>query len=1004
MPRCVAARLGLLSALLALQPAWGLDPNRSIAQFIHHRWDRSSFPGGEVHSLAQTTDGYLWAGAQNGLFRFDGIAFRKFDFSTSSPYSTGPVLALRADAAGGLWVLLESPGLLRFFNGAFAAPTPDAAVLSGARGLGLGISREVLVVRPGDLLRYRGGKLQPLIPAGGPVGGDATSIAETADGTVWLGTSTIGVETFRNGKSSSLPGLPDTKVNCFDATPQGDLWIGTDNGLAHWDGVRMAPHDVPAALAHTQILSLARDNDSNLWVGTPDGLARIDRLGNLALEPAGGRRRPVYAIFEDRERNLWVGRQDGLEEYRDTAFFAYEPATTESAGNEGPLYADPKGRIWYGPSSGGLEWIQDNVRGAVPELRAEVVYSLAGATGEVWAGTRESGLVQVRVDGAAYSVRAYTAAGGLAQGPVVALCRARDGAVWAGTLNGGVSEVREGRIVTYTTANGLESNMVTAISEAVDGTVWIATANGLQTRKGGAWQARPNQDELPPGRINSLLWDSAGVLWIATDSGLAFASGNRIAAVRNPPPNLQGPILGLADDGLGGLWIATDSHVLRAARAALLGLAGGAPPPREFDTADGLPSTGGVRRDRSVVADSGQRIWMSLAGGICVTDPARVSDGSAPAIVHIEGVTVDGEALKLWNDLRISSGHRRVSFDFIALSLASPEKVRYRYRLDPLDGQWTEPAAVRQAVYSNLGPGKYKFRLMASNSDGIFNSAESAVAMEVTPRLWQLLWFQLLVGLATVAAAVALYRYRLYLLTTELNVRFEERLAERTRLAQELHDTLLQGFLSISLQVQVAASAVPADSKAKPILTRVVVLMRQVIEEGRNTVRGLRAEIQQAPTLESAFSDIPAEIAPYEAGADRAEFRMVVEGDPRPLHPLLRDEVYRIGREAILNALRHSKASHIEAELRFSPQQLQLFVRDDGTGIDEEILQFGREKHWGLTGMRERAERIGARLHVMSRESAGTEIQLDVPAHLAFLDERPKRKWFGARRRFNSEL
>ncbi|HKE27050.1 MAG TPA: two-component regulator propeller domain-containing protein, partial [Bryobacteraceae bacterium] len=810
--------------------------------------------------MAQTTDGYLWVGAQNGLFRFDGVTFRKFDFSNLSPYPAGPVLGLRADAAGGLWMLLKLPGLLRFFNGEFEAPTPNATLLSGAHGLGLGISGEVLVVRPGDILRYRGGKLRPIAPGSG----DGTSIAETADGTLWLGGPTRGVEVVRNGTSSPLRGLPDTKVNCLDAAPNGDVWIGTDNGLAHWVGARIVPNEVPAALAHAQILSLARDHDSNLWVGTPEGLARIDRFGRLALDRA--RSRPVYAIFEDRERNLWVGRQDGLEEYRDTSFFAYEPATRDSAGNDGPLYADSNGRTWYGPSSGGLEWAQGTARGRVPQFGNDVVYALAGGAGEVWAGTRESGLMRVRAEGSAYSVQAFTAAGGLAKGPVIALCRARDGAVWAGTLHSGISEVRDGRIVTYTTDNGLASDEVTAIAEGMDGTLWIATGNGLQTRKGGAWQARPDQDELPPGRVNSLLWDSAGILWVATDSGLAFTSSGRISAVRNPPTELQGPILGLADDAHGGLWMTTDTHVVRAGRAPLLSLAGAAPAPRKFDTADGLPSTVGVRRDHSVVADSSRRIWLSVGGGICVIDPSRILGTSAPSIVHIEGVTVDGEALKSWNDLQISAGRRRVSFDFVALSLTSPERVRYRYRLDPLDGQWTEPAVARQAVYANLGPGRYRFRLMASNSDGVFNGGETVVAMAVTPRLWQRLWFQLLAGLTVVAMMFALYRYRLHRLTAQLNMRFEERLAERTLIAQELHDTLLQGFLSISMQMQVAADAVPADSRALPILTRLLDLMRQVIEEGRNTLRGLRAESRLAPGLESAFSNIPAEFAPSVAG------------------------------------------------------------------------------------------------------------------------------------------
>lgn len=945
-----------------------------------------------MHAVAQTTDGYLWIGAERGLFRFDGVAFRKFDFSTSSPYPAGPILALRTDTRGGLWVLLESPGLLRLYNGVFEVPKPDAVLATGALGLGRGASGEVLIVRPRDLLRERDGHLQS-IPAAG--GGDGTSIAETADGTVWIGTPSIGVTVRRNGQSARLSGLPDTKVNCIEALPQGELWIGTDNGLAHWNGARIVPRDVPPALTHIQILSLARDSDSNVWVGTPQGLARLDRFGNLAMEPSGGRVRPVYAIFEDRERNLWVGRQDGLEQYRDTAFFAYQPASRDSAGNAGPLYADPSGRIWYGPSSGGLEWIQGSARGRVAEFGDDVIYALAGGAGEVWAGTRQSGLLRVLQQGNGYSVRAFSAADGLAKGPVVALCRQRDGTVWAGTLNGGLSRIRHDRVVSYTTASGLTSNSVTAIAEANDGTLWIATASGIQTIANDAFGSRPNQDELPPGRINSLVWDSAGMLWVATDSGLAFANANRIAAIRNPPADLQAPILGLADDDRGYLWIVTDSRVIRVARETLLGDANTAPPPRAFDTADGLPSTEGVRRDRPVLQDSSRRIWVSLGGGLSVIDPARAAYTSAPAILHIEGVSVDGERLASWNALRLASGHRRVAFDFIALSLASPEKVRYRYRLDPLDSQWTEPSAVRQAVYANVGPGKYRFRLMASSSDGVFSTAETTVSLEVVPRFWQLLWFQLAIGLAAVLAAFAIYRLRLRRMAAELNMRFEERLAERTRLAQELHDTLLQGFLSISIQVQVAAGAVPAESKAKPILTRVVELMQQVIDEGRNTVRGLRTEPQEVLPLQDALSRVPGEVTPFNEHRRNADFHVVVEGDPRPLHPLLRDEVYRIGREAILNAFRHSEASHIEVEIRYSPHHFQLFVRDDGTGIDSHTLHFGREKHWGLPGMRERAERIGATLHVMSRDSAGTEIHLDVPSHVAFRDERPKgRTWF----------
>jgi len=991
---CVRVRRLLLMVLLA-PAAWGLDPNRPIGQYIHQRWGRSqAFSGGEVNAIAQTDDGYLWIGARNGLYRFDGIAFRAFDLAAAAAVPAGPVLGLRADAGGGLWVLLQSPGLLRYYGGAFETPLADNALMRAATALGRGIPGDVLISRPGNPLRYRGGKLQPILPGTGGLG---IAITETADGTVWIGTRDEGLLMIRIGQpAAAVAGLPDRKINCLEPTPRGDLWIGTDSGLTRWDGARIASRGVPAELAHARILSLARDSDENIWVGTAEGLARVDRLGNLALEPAHGQAaQPVNAIFEDRERNLWVGRPNGLEQYRDTAFFAYEPATKDVSGNEGPLYADPSARTWHGPSSGGLDWLQGGSRGTVPEFGNDVVYSLAGAAGEVWAGTRQSGLIRVRAEGNAWSIRIYSAAQGLAKGPVVAVCRQRDGAVWAGTLNGGLSQVLGDRIVTFTTADGLASNSITAIAEAADGRMWVATANGLQTMANGAWQPRPNQDELPPGRINSLVPDSAGVLWLATDSGLAFAKGGRIAAVRNPPAALQGQILGLADDGRGYLWIVTDSHVVRAPREALLAAAGSAEVRREFDVADGLPSTEGVRRHPSVLPDSRQRIWMSLGGGICVVDPSRVPRATPPAIVHIEAVAVDGERVASWNALRISSGRRRVAFDFLALSLAAPERVRYRYRLDPFDSQWSEPGEARQAVYTNLGPGTYRFRLVASNSDGIWNSAETSVPLTVVPHFWQVWWFQAAGGLAVLLVVFAVYRLRLHQLATKLSLRFEERLAERTRLARELHDTLLQGFLSVSMQVHVAAGAIPDDSKAKPILTRALQLMQNVIEEGRNTVRGLRTAPQEGPPLEVALSEVPAEATIPGSPQEEVGFRVVVEGDPRPLHPLLRDEVYRIGREAILNAFRHSEASHIEAELRYSPRHFQLFVRDDGTGIDAQILQFGREKHWGLAGMRERAERIGGQFHVMSREAAGTEIQLEIPAHLAFRDEKPrKRTWF----------
>jgi signal transduction histidine kinase len=256
-----------------------------------------------------------------------------------------------------------------------------------------------------------------------------------------------------------------------------------------------------------------------------------------------------------------------------------------------------------------------------------------------------------------------------------------------------------------------------------------------------------------------------------------------------------------------------------------------------------------------------------------------------------------------------------------------------------------------------------------------------AVAItEGAPPFWGTLWFRLGSLLVAIAAMLALYRIRMRQVARQLNLRFEERLAERTRIAQELHDTLLQGFVSASMQLHVATERLPPDSPHRAPLDRVQDLMRTVIDEGRNAVRGLRSTNRAADDLEHAFSGIEQEFA--EQGP--AGYKVIVEGQARPVHPVIRDEVYRIGREAVVNAFRHSGAKRIEVELEYAPSRLRVLVRDDGRGIDAEVLRSGRDGHWGLSGMRERAERIGARLKVWSRDEAGTEVEMSIPGNIAF--------------------
>jgi signal transduction histidine kinase len=573
--------------------------------------------------------------------------------------------------------------------------------------------------------------------------------------------------------------------------------------------------------------------------------------------------------------------------------------------------------------------------------------------------------------------------------------QARDGSVWAGTLSGGVSHLSGGRFTTYTSAIGLLSNTVAAILEGSDGTMWFATPAGLNALSKEHWQAYTGKDGLPSENVYCLFEDSSGVLWIGTAGGLAFRGSNGIQAPGAAPASLQEPILGLEEDRQGSLWVATSTQVLRVNRENLMQGALKEGDLREYGIADGLRGAEGVRRYRSVVKDPLGRVWFSLNRGISVVDPARLRRNTAPAIVHVQTISADGGAVGLQGPVHISGGRQRVTFRYAGLGLSVPEQVRFRYRLEGLDSAWSEPVAAREAGYTNLSPGHYRFRVIASNPDGAWNSNEGSISFAVDPLFWQAWWFRAGAVATCACAILAFYRFRLRQLTRRLNLRFEERLSERTRIAQELHDTLLQGFLSASMQVHVATDSLPADLQAKPALTRALQLMRQVIDEGRNAVRGLRASGSRSLDLEQAFALVPKELAAHTKTGEQAGFRVIVDGPRQSLHPLLRDDVYRIGREALINAFRHSRAKHIEVELQYSPSQLRILVRDDGCGIDPYILRTGRDGHWGLSGMRERADQIGARLHLYSSATAGTQVELSVPGRIAFTDYHGGLRWFG---------
>jgi signal transduction histidine kinase len=579
-----------------------------------------------------------------------------------------------------------------------------------------------------------------------------------------------------------------------------------------------------------------------------------------------------------------------------------------------------------------------------------------------------------------FTARTYTQAEGLAQNSVFAVYESRDGTVWAGTLNNGLSELRNGRFKTFTTADGLASNAVSSIAENADGTMWFGTPNGLSEMSSSGWRTYTVRDGLSSQDVTCLLNDSNGVLWIGTGDGLAFLNHGHVRVPRALPSQLQEQILGIAEDRGGWLWVATTHHVVQVKRSSLMQDTLSDGDVREYGIEDGLQGTEGVKRCQSVFPDSRGRIWFSLNRSLSVVTPTRATVNLAPALVHIEQVSADGQLFDLLGPILVPPEKQRIALRYAGLSFANPERVRYRYRLDALDHTWSEPVATREAQYANLSAGSYRFRVMASNYDGLWNGSEAAIDFVVERAFWETWWFRFLCVFCVALATLLAYRLRLYQSTRLLNMRFEERLAERSQIARELHDTLLQGLLSASMQLNVAIDQLPVDSPARPAMNRVLQVMEQIVEEGRNTVRGLRSSIDSAHELKTALSRVPEQLG----NEQDIDFRVIVEGPPLPLQSAVRDDVYSISREALVNAFRHSGANNIDVQLQYAPLQLRIVVRDDGCGIDPDVLKPGRDGHWGLSGMRERAERIGARFRLWSRNGGGTEVELLVPGDVAF--------------------
>lgn len=988
----------LLLALAGLHLGSGrlkaLDRQPSASQYSRQLWSaEDGLRIGQVSSIAQTPDGYVWVGGENGLLSFDGHKFHSFP--TSGRSGITHVLGLTTDGNGALWIWMQGASVLRYSHGEFANAAHELALPGGEITVLSGGLRGSLLMSTleAQIFEYSEGRVREIGSTGIP-NTLMLALGKSEDGRVWAGIRDYGLAYVEGGRVVLLRDVPELKkINCLLAHGAKGLWVGTDDGLFLWNGTTVERVRGPAEFSKSQVVAMVEDRDGNLWCGTDKGLFRVSQNESRQQTAIGPFLSEIItALLQDREGGLWISAAGTLQRWKDFAFQPVNADSNKRATVDPPIYVDEQNTAWVTSSDGGLYRVNgDDVQQSRPDVfEGDVIYSLTGQNGEIWAGRRNGGVTHLHKTPGGFTAKTFTTADGLSENSVFSVFEARTGAVWAGTLNAGLSRFQEGRWETFTTASGLPSNTITTLAEDREGVLWAGTPGGLASLSGLNWRSYTLRDGLPSNDVSSILADvdrgGRSVLWIGTAKGLARLRSGKIQTIDSDSEILRESIWGLSRDSGGYIWISTPDHLARVSSDVLLNGDVRSVNLRLYGRQDGIEQPGGSRRMRCIVTDLTGRVWAGTKSGLRVTTAAYTRHPAVPTIVDIDSIVTDSGKVD-FRSPQIPAPQLRIVFNYNGLNFAAPDRIRFRYRLDGYDKDWSDPVESRQAVYTHLDPGTYHFRVIASNSEGQWNSEEALVALRIRPAVWQTWWFRVLCLVGAGFLVWFVYAIRMRQIAAQNSLILEGRVAERVRIAQDLHDTLLQSFHALMLRFQAVSNLLPHQpDNAKEMLDTAIDRAAEALTESRHAVQRLRTPSAGSTDLVEVLTNLGDELRDVQSESTPAPaFRVLVEGVPQTVNPLVRDGLYRIGREAIGNAFRHSHARQVEVELRYERHTLALRVRDDGVGMESRLLARGRrEGHWGLPGMRERTRELGGRFTVWSELRQGTEIEASIPGQVAY--------------------
>jgi len=1010
--------------LLACSGAHALNPDRKLSQYGLQTWQTDSgLPQNSVRAILQTRDGYLWFATREGVARFDGIDFTVYNRRNTPQLLSNDIRGLLEDHAGNLWIS-TADGLTRLRDGKFTAFTvaqglPDNSIWSVFQDS----HGEVWAITAGGLAQYGHDHFVPYTTQQGLSSDTISAVADGPNGTLWVATDS-GLDQIERGRvEMPFAGSPlgSETIRAIATDPAGTLWAGTQNGVQQFSNGTLRTYGVANGLPDNEVDVLLADKSGNIWIGTPSGLAMIHDGKLTTYTTANGLPgNQIQALYPDREGALWVGTNHGIARIRDGAISVFQSKQGLAENLILAMYEDREGSLWVGTESAGVALLKNQKFMTLTEsdgLSDNLVSSvLQGSNGDIWIGTDGGGLN--RYGGGHVSV--FTEKQGLTSDTILSLAADAKGNLWVGTPDGlnhmehgrftaatasdllpdefvrslladsdgslwvgtrhGMAQINGSRATIYSQADGLANDFVGALTRGGDGSLWIGTLHGLSHFVHGKFINFTKSDGLSSDVITALTLDSQHHLWIGTNGeGLnLLATDDPQHRIHSFSANLGLPdvIDGILEDQSGSLWISSNTGIFRVRIADLMDVAAGRSqslPITSYGTADGMKirECSGIGHPSSWKASDGT-LWFSTLKGVAWIDPAKLQRNMVAPLVAIEQVSVDEKNMPLNGPVKIGPGHSRFAFHYAGLSFVAPQKVHYKYRLTGFDRTWVDAGTRRVAYYTNIPPGKYRFQVLAANNDGVWSTIPATFSFHLQPYFTQTYWFDLFCAVLILLLGWLVYRWRVH----QVESRFRAVLAERTRIAREIHDTLAQGFVGISVQLELAAQMLSSSPQAVgEQLNQTRKLVRDSLAEARSSIWNLRSNEPESVDFASRFSNaIRARTA-----AKPIETHIQFTGTYRALPPNVESELLKIALEAVANVLQHSGATHLDIQVQYEIKRLRMQIEDNGVGLSSDMADATPAGHFGVIGMRERTHAIGGTFTMNSVPGAGTKISLELP-------------------------